>query len=147
MFSTMEIQKAAEYFAAKLEFTTGPVELAAMMQQDTDINIIDVRHEEDFHEGHIPGAVNLPPARWPTLENVSKDKTNIVYCYSQQCHLAAKACKLFAEHGCPVMELEGGFKEWRRHSFPIDGVHRHHHNLAHGHKHKHWHKHEHNDEQ
>jgi len=47
-----------------------------------------------------------------------KEKTNIVYCYSQVCHLAAAAARYFAEHDYPVMELEGGFEEWQRHNLP-----------------------------
>jgi rhodanese-related sulfurtransferase len=33
--------------------------------------------------------------------------------------MAAKACKFFAENGYPVMELEGGFDAWQKHSLPI----------------------------
>jgi hypothetical protein len=28
------------------------------------VNIVDVRASEDYAEGHIPGAVNLPKAQW-----------------------------------------------------------------------------------
>lgn len=36
--------------------------------------------------GHIPGAINLPRDRWHTLDGLRKDKTNVLYCYSQVCH-------------------------------------------------------------
>ena len=52
-------KKASKYFKAKMEFTTGPIELNGMIQQQEDINIIDVRKPEDFRQGHIPGAINL----------------------------------------------------------------------------------------
>ena len=57
-------QKAKEYFEAKISFTTGPVELERMMKQGENINIVDVRAAEDYAEGHIPGAVNLPKDKW-----------------------------------------------------------------------------------
>ena len=120
MIKTVDTRKAVEFFDAKLEFTTGPAELKRMIEKREDINIVDVRREEDYREGHIPGAVNLPREKWDLFIGLSSYKTNIVYCYSQQCHLAAEACKVFAEHGYPVMELEGGFDVWKSHEFRIE---------------------------
>lgn len=54
------IQKAEEYFTAKNSFTTGPVEVSKKIENGENIVVIDVRAEEDFRNGHIPGAVNLP---------------------------------------------------------------------------------------
>ena len=113
-------QKAKEYFEAKMAFTTGPVELERMMKQGENINIVDVRAAEDYAEGHIPGAVNLPKDKWQTLEGLRKDKTNVLYCYSQVCHLAATAAVEFASKGYPVMELEGGFRAWKEHDMEIE---------------------------
>jgi len=113
-------QKAKEYFEAKMAFTTGPVELERMMKQGENINIVDVRAAEDYAEGHIPGAVNLPKDKWQTLEGLRKDKTNVLYCYSQVCHLAATAAVEFASKGYPVMELEGGFRAWKEHDMDIE---------------------------
>jgi len=113
-------QKAKEYFEAKVTFTTGPVELERMMKQGENINIVDVRAAEDFAEGHIPGAVNLPKDRWSTLEGLRKYKTNVLYCYSQVCHLAATAAVEFASKGYPVMEMDGGFRAWKEHDMEIE---------------------------
>jgi len=113
-------QKAKEYFEAKISFTTGPVELERMMKQGENLNIVDVRAAEDYAEGHIPGAVNLPKDKWQTLEGLRKDKTNVLYCYSQVCHLAATAAVEFASKGYPVMELEGGFRGWKEHDMDIE---------------------------
>jgi rhodanese-related sulfurtransferase len=113
-------QKAKEYFEAKISFTTGPVELERMMKQGENINIVDVRAAEDYAEGHIPGAVNLPKDKWQTLEGLRKDKTNVLYCYSQVCHLAATAAVEFASKGYPVMEMDGGFRAWKEHDMEIE---------------------------
>ena len=120
MIATLDTQKEVEYFERKLQFTTGPVELRSMIEHREDINIIDVRHLEDYERRHIRGAVCLPETEWDSFQGLSKDKINIVYCYSQQCHLAARACKFFAEHGYPVMELEGGFETWDHYSLPVE---------------------------
>ena len=113
-------QKAKEYFEAKMAFTTGPVELERMMKQGESINIVDVRAAEDYAEGHIPRAVNLPKDKWHTLEGLRKDKTNVLYCYSHVCHLAATAAVEFASKGHPVMEMEGGFRAWKEHDMDIE---------------------------
>jgi rhodanese-related sulfurtransferase len=102
-----------------MEFTTGPVELSRMIERNESINIIDVRWPDDYAEGHIPGAVSVPKESWDTFSGLSRDKTNIIYCYSMVCHLAAAAARYFAEHDYPVMELQGGFEEWQRHNFPV----------------------------
>jgi rhodanese-related sulfurtransferase len=116
---TMNTQKPKEYFDPKMAFTTGPVELERMMKQGQ-VNVVDVRAAEDYAQGHIPGAVNLPKDKWHTLEGLRKDKTNVIYCYSQVCHLAAAAALEFASKGYPVMELEGGFRTWKEHEMDIE---------------------------
>jgi rhodanese-related sulfurtransferase len=113
-------QKAKEYFEAKISFTTGPVELERMMKQGENINIVDVRAAEDYAEGHIPGAVNLPKDKWHSLDGLRKDKTNVLYCYSHVCHLAATAAVEFASKGYPVMEMDGGFRAWKEHDMEIE---------------------------
>ncbi len=112
--------RARAYFEEKMAFTTGPVELDRVIRSGDNITIVDVREAEDFAKGHIPGAINLPHGTWENPTGLSKDKTNVVYCYSQVCHLAASACVVFAGKGFPVMELEGGFKTWEQHDLYID---------------------------
>lgn len=112
--------KAKAYFEAKMAITTGPVELERMMQQGEAINVVDVRAAEDYAEGHIPGAINLPKDQWRTFTGLRQDKINVLYCYSHVCHLAAAAAVEFAGKGYPVMELEGGFRVWKEGEFDIE---------------------------
>jgi rhodanese-related sulfurtransferase len=112
---------ARRYFEDKLAFTTGPVELDRWIKVGEDnLVIVDVRAPEDFAKGHIPGAINLPRERWDNPQGLNKNKTNVVYCYSQQCHLAANACVRFAAMDYPVMELEGGFAIWKDHELEME---------------------------
>ncbi len=113
-------RKASKFFQAKVEFTTGPAELNEMIKGKEMMNIIDVRRPEDYEQGRIPGAINLPKERWQTFSGLSKDRKNIIYCYSEVCHLAACAALQFAEHGYPVVELEGGFETWKQNDFPVE---------------------------
>ena len=115
-------EKAAKYFEDKLDFTTGPLELYRMTSSGENINIIDVRSADDFATGHIPGAISLPKNSWHTMMGLAKGKVNIVYCYSEVCHLAAQAAKCFAEADFSVMELEGGFEAWSAQNLPVETV-------------------------
>lgn len=116
----MSISRAQQYFEDKVNFTTGPIELSGMMQRRENINIIDVRAPEDYAKGHIPGAISAPKGKWDTFTSLTRDGINIIYCYSQQCHLAANAALKFAAKGFPVMELEGGFDTWQDHNLPVE---------------------------
>ena len=112
--------KARAYFENKLNFTTGPMEVDHLLKDHENINVIDVRAAEDYEKGHVPGAINLPKERWQTFEGLSKDKTNILYCYSTVCHLAATAAYQFAGQGYPVKEMDGGFDEWKDFGLEIE---------------------------
>ena len=113
-------EKAVKYFEDKLDFTTGPVELYLMIESGENINVIDVRARDDFKSGHLPGAKSMPKDSWNSLSGLAADKVNIVYCYSEVCHLAAAAAKRFAEAEFSVMELEGGFDIWKANNLPIE---------------------------
>lgn len=116
---TNDPAKAKEFFEAKMAFTTGPVELERMMK-NKEVNVVDVRAAEDYAEGHIPGAVNLPKDQWHSFTGLRKDKINVLYCYSQVCHLAATAAVQFADQGYPIMELDGGWRWWKDDGFDVE---------------------------
>jgi rhodanese-related sulfurtransferase len=113
-------EKAREFFAGKLEFTIGPAELHQQLESNENIMIIDVREAEDFIKGHVPRAINLPPGNWEKIGRWRTERTLVVYCYSQTCHLAAQAAKEFASQGHPVMEMEGGFETWKKNKLPVE---------------------------
>lgn len=107
-----DTKKAEDYFARKLAFTVGPVELREMMKMKK-VKLIDVRHKEDFALGHIPEAISIPkPELEATLRTLSKNDVHALCCYNQQCQLAAGAALFMAKNDYPVMELTGGFQVW-----------------------------------
>ena len=112
--------RAREYFADKMAFTTGPVELHRNLGDGNNIVVVDVREAEDYEKGHIPGAINLPHDKWNTAQGLKKDTLNVLYCYSHVCHLAATAAVEFAGKGYPVMEMDGGFDAWQENDLEIE---------------------------
>jgi rhodanese-related sulfurtransferase len=120
-FVKSDPKKAQAYFADKMAFTTGPVELNRQIESGAvDFALIDLREAEDYRKGHIAGAVNLPKNQWATLEGLRKDSLNVLYCYSHVCHLAATAAVEFAGKGYSVMEMDGGFEAWKENDLEIE---------------------------
>ena len=113
-------QIALKYFQQKLDCTTGPIELSHWLEEGAPVNVVDVRAAKDYEKAHIPGAIKLPRDQWASAKGLSKDKTNVLYCYSQTCHLAATAAVEFAKKGFSVVELEGGFNTWQKAQLEVE---------------------------
>ena len=116
----LDTRQARDFFAQKLAFVTGPYELAGQMRRNEPITVVDVRLPSDYQASHIPGAISLPQGKWHTLAGLTRDRTAIVYCYSQTCKLAAAAAVEFASANIPVMEMEGGFEAWVKNQLPVE---------------------------
>lgn len=116
---SLDTRRAHGYFANKMAFTTGPAELQRAID-NREVQVIDVRAAKDYAEGHIPRSISLPRTEWEDTSRLSKDQPNVLVCYSPVCHLAPHAAMLFSDQGYPVMELEGGMREWRQHDGAIE---------------------------
>ena len=122
-----DTEAAFKYFSDELSFTAGPGTAKKVSEGKLDGVIIDLRREEHFDKGHIPGAINLPFNKYDGFEGnqtdfpgLSKDKINYVYCYELLCNLSQKAAKKFASLGYPVKEIKGGLKSYEEHLYPIE---------------------------
>lgn len=88
-------------------------EAVAMMENETDYIILDVRTPEEFAEKHIPNAINVPNETIgdePIPELPKEDQLILVYCRSGNRSKQA-AEKLVALGYTNVYEF-GGIKDW-----------------------------------
>ena len=86
----------------------------AMMAQETDYIILDVRRPDEFAAGHIPNAINVPNEsigtdEIPELPN--KDQLIMVYCRSGRRSKEASA-KLVKLGYTNIVEF-GGILDWK----------------------------------
>ena len=54
-----------------------------LMEQPGKVLVVDARTEEEYKQGHIPTAINIPPSNFPSIEKYlpqDKNFTVIFYC-------------------------------------------------------------------
>jgi rhodanese-related sulfurtransferase len=74
--------------------------------------LIDVREPNEFENGHILGARNIPISQMKMrLQEIRPDKPVYLYCQSGQ--RSARAAQLLYKKGYKdLSHLQGGFKKW-----------------------------------
>ena len=84
--------------------------------------ILDVRSQDEFADGHIPGAINIPhtelKARIAELES-HKNKPIILYCRSGRRAVAADAF-LHSRGFTRIIELGGHMLGWQAGGHPVE---------------------------
>ena len=88
-------------------------EAAQMMQEETGFVLLDVRTQEEFASGHIPGAICIPnetigSEEIPELPD--KDQLILVYCRSG--NRSKQASQKLAEQGYTNVVEFGGINGW-----------------------------------
>lgn len=94
-------------------------ELLHRMEQG-DVVVLDVRPQEEFAAGHIPGAVSLPLDELRgRLDELPRSLEVVAYCRGPYCLLASQALHVLRAHGYTSHQLEDGFPEWRLAGLPV----------------------------
>jgi ArsR family transcriptional regulator len=84
------------------------------------VTILDVRPQDEFALGHLPGAVNIPlrdlEAR---LGEMDPGQEIVAYCRGPYCVLSYEAVAALRARGFKIRRLEDGLPEWRAAGFPV----------------------------
>lgn len=83
--------------------------------------VVDIRSREDFQEGHITDAINIPSAELADqLSQLEKHKNNPIILVCGMGHATGSAAKTLEENGfLDVSKLLGGMAEWRASKLPV----------------------------
>jgi rhodanese-related sulfurtransferase len=82
--------------------------------------VLDVRPEDEFQQGHLPGALNIPLAQLERrLAELPPDREIVAYCRGPWCVLSFEAVAALRQRGFQARRLEDGFPEWKVAGLPI----------------------------
>lgn len=104
----------AEYFGDPATFES--ITAAALLQrlETGDVVVIDVRPEEEFRAGHIPGARSIPVGQLAArLAELPLEATVVAYCRGPYCVMSYDALALLKAHGRRGVRLAEGLPDWR----------------------------------
>jgi hydroxyacylglutathione hydrolase len=106
--------------------------------QRSNLKVIDVRRDDEWKEGHIPGALHLHIGDLPQhLDEVPRNQPVALICRTG--HRAEMAASIIAATGREVVVVgRGGVPDWAEHGFPLTtqeatGPSTHHEHTAHAH--------------
>jgi rhodanese-related sulfurtransferase len=81
---------------------------------------LDVRPEDEFSEGHVAGAINIPLAQLEQrLSELPADVEVVAYCRGAWCVLSFEAVAMLRQRGFRVRRLEEGYPEWKIAGLPV----------------------------
>jgi rhodanese-related sulfurtransferase/DNA-binding transcriptional ArsR family regulator len=87
------------------------------------VTVLDVRPEDEFALGHVPGALNVPLSQLEKrLADIAPDQEIVAYCRGPYCVLSYEAVALLRSHGFKARRLEDGLPEWRAAGFPVEAA-------------------------
>jgi ArsR family transcriptional regulator len=119
-----EIERVmAAYFRARDEMEPVSREDLLGRLRDGLVTVLDVRPEDEFALGHLPGALNVPlSALERRLVDLPRDTEIVAYCRGPYCVLSFEAVAALRARGFRVRRLVDGFPEWKASGLPTEGT-------------------------
>ena len=95
--------------------------LLKMMKSDSKPLLIDVRSINEYQEGHIKGAINIPHGNiGKQISTLGLNKTQQIVLYCRSGYRAGKAAKVLKQQGfTQLSHLDGDFLQWQENQRPI----------------------------
>ena len=85
------------------------------------VTVLDVRPPEEYAQGHIRGAINVPVAELKKrLHQIPAGQEVVAYCRGPYCLLAYEAVQVLRKKGIKARRLEDGYPEWKSAGLPVD---------------------------
>ncbi|MGD8851056.1 MAG: metalloregulator ArsR/SmtB family transcription factor [Gammaproteobacteria bacterium] len=85
------------------------------------VTVVDVRPPEEYAQGHIAGALNIPLDQLKRrLRELPHDREIVAYCRGPWCVLSFEAVARLRKAGMEARRLEDGLPEWRRAGLPVE---------------------------
>lgn len=89
-------------------------EAVEMMKKESGYIILDVRRPDEYADGHIPGAINLPNENIGTAELPElPDKSQVIFVYCRSGRRSKEASEKLAKLGYTNIVEFGGILDWK----------------------------------
>lgn len=109
------------YLTAKDDMEPVPAEELLARARKGEVTVLDVRPEQEYAAGHLPGAVNIPLDELEKrIDILDADREVVAYCRGPHCVLAFDAVSKLRERGRSARRLNVGYPEWRRAGLPVE---------------------------
>ncbi|WP_445206875.1 ArsR/SmtB family transcription factor [Aminobacter sp. Piv2-1] len=97
-------------------------ELLERMRENSVI-LLDVRPQEEFALGHLPGALNIPGRELERrLAELPAGQEIVAYCRGPYCVFSAEAVALLRANGFEARKLEAGFPDWKAAGLAVEAA-------------------------
>jgi ArsR family transcriptional regulator len=111
----------ATYFRARDELEPVAAKELLARLRGGDVVLLDVRPEDEYGLGHLPGALNIPLRQLEQrLSELPRKREVIAYCRGPYCVLSFEAVAELRARGFRVRRFEAGFPEWKAAGLPIE---------------------------
>ncbi len=111
----------SSYLRARDGLEPVPAEELLDRAQNGLVTVIDVRPPEEYAQGHIAGALNIPLAQLKQeLKRLPRDREVVAYCRGPWCVLSFEAVARLRKAGIQARRLQNGLPEWRQAGLPVE---------------------------
>jgi rhodanese-related sulfurtransferase/DNA-binding HxlR family transcriptional regulator len=91
--------------------------------RESEVVLLDVRPEDEYAAGHLPGAINIPVTELENrLAELPRETVIVAYCRGVHCVLSADALAILRARGWTARRFEGGFPDWQTAGLEIEGM-------------------------
>ncbi|WP_395017886.1 ArsR/SmtB family transcription factor [Dongia sp.] len=122
--SSAEVREIVGDYFTRLD-QLEPVSREALVERlhDGSVTLLDLRPEDEFALGHLPGALNFPLDQLEQrLKELPKKQEIVAYCRGPYCVLSFEAVAMLRAKGFKVRRLEDGFPEWKAAGLEVEAA-------------------------
>lgn len=113
----------ADFFRARDALEPVSRRELALRLAEGSVTVLDVRPEDEFVLGHVPGALNIPLAELERrIGELPPGKEIVAYCRGPYCVLSFEAVAVLRARGFLVHRLEDGYPEWKADGLPVESA-------------------------
>jgi rhodanese-related sulfurtransferase/DNA-binding transcriptional ArsR family regulator len=89
--------------------------------QEQSVTVIDVRPQEEYRQGHLPGALVISLSELKDkLKELPRDREVVAYCRGPYCVLSAEAIKILKAAGIRSVRFKDSVLDWKESGMPVE---------------------------